>query len=1014
MRLKASPLVVLVGFLLALCVSAQDRELGTVNPHHVGPEAPSTAPFYIDWEEQARLANADAAWREFRDANDGWRVVMDPRTRTPRYAFGPGIATTRALPSHDEVGAAALNWRQRLAPLFRIPVDQLELKSVQDAGRIWFAHFEQRIAGLRVDGATLKLRFDKSGRLVFFGGTIAHMHEHDALPFMPRHQAIDAAARHLVEESWVPAGQALEVHGAEPVIRLMDATDSLKPVTAWRINASTKLPIADWVVYIDSTTGAVLQCWNDVRECSHDDGPGVTPSGGFGDVEAILALANLTGTVQGTTHEGLLPSQAPTNTLFPDVRVFANGVAVITDAAGAWSFNGGAATVPVTCALDGPWETGTSSTGTIASFSNPAVASGNLDIVFTDVNSNIGERDMVFFANKAHRFLKLRAPTNTSMDVPVVANANLTSGTCNAFYSPSANSINFYAAGGACINTGTSASVVEHEYGHGVTIRTYAASGLSVPGHLGEGYGDCIGGACEDTAIVGNGFSGVGTMVRNMDNTCMYPSSCGTEIHARGLVIGGCYWHTRVQFSNAFGAAGKVQMDEYLFQHFAGCPQSEPDALMDMLLLDDNDGNVANGTPNLAKFYQGFTTQHGVPFPLPLVSIAHTQLFDTLDQYQPYEVQATATPMPGASVSSMTLFWRNGSAAPFTQAPMATLGAGLWRAAIPVQPSNSIVQYYMRAIDSTGIQAFSPAGAPTGTHVFRTSRLSAFVADGFETPSGWTHAMVAAQDDWHNNVHGNPAHAYDPGSAYQGVLTWGNDLVPAANWNGLYAANCNNNLTSPTYNCSGRTGVNLVYRRWLTVEDAVYDHARIKVSNNGGATWTIVWENPVGNGTQDFLDTTWVEHTIPIGTWADNQANVKLRWEITADAGLQYGGWNIDDLRLTANTGGTVLTSSGSSAVGQTWTLHFNGLANDIMVPLVGTALQGTFYPGIGSLSLDVFAPTTLVLPNIMIPAGGQVSLPLQVPNLIGLQVHFQAVVVPQATPSQLVLSNVVSVTITP
>lgn len=997
--------MLLAGFLVVTASEAQTPGPAWSGLGHIGPEAPATAPFWIDWEEQRLLAASDVAWQEFRLKNAGWRVVMDVRTRTPRYAFGPGIPSVRALPSRNEVAVAALSWGERLAPMFRVPAEQFQLRSVEDAGRIWFAHFEQRIQGIRVDGATLKLRFDKTGKLIFFGGTVAHIHVRDIAPQVPRNQALNIAMTHLVEEGWIPAGQPLLNIETEAVVRLMDARETLVPVAAWRVSASTQLPHADWVVYVNSLDGGVLQAWNDIRECS---------TGEPETMDALLAMANLTGTVQGTTHEGLLPNQAPANTLFPDVRVSANGVAVITNASGAWSYTGGGATVPVTSTLDGPWETGTSSTGIIASFSNTAVASGNLDIVFTDTNSNIGERDMVFFANKAHRFLKLRAPTNTFMDSPIAANANLTSGTCNAFYSPAANSINFYAAGGACINTGTSASVVEHEYGHGITIRTYAGSGLSVPGHLGEGYGDCIGSACEDTPIVGNGFSGVGTMVRNLNNTCMYPSSCGTEIHARGLVVGGCYWHTRVQFSNAFGAAGKVQMDEYLFQHFFGGAQSEPDALMDLLLLDDNDGNVTNGTPNLAKFYQGFTVQHGVPFPVPLITLTHTPLFDTLDQYQPYEVRATANAMPGSIVNSMTLFWRNGSSGAFAQLAMASLGAGQWRAAIPVQATNSIIQYYMRAIDNSAIQAFSPANAPTAMHQFRTSRLAAFVSDGFETPSGWTHAMVLVQDDWQNIVHGNPAHAYDPGSAFQGSLTWGNDLVPSSTWDGLYKPSVNNNLTSPGYNCTGRTGVTLVYRRWLTVEDAMYDHARIKVSNNNGATWTVIWENPVGTGTQDFIDTTWVEHSIPIGTWADNQANVKLQFEITSDAGMQYGGWNIDDLRLTSSAVGPMLSSAGSSAVGQTWILQMNSMSNDLMVVLVGTQLQGTWYEGIGSLSLNVFAPTTAILPTMTIPASGQLLLPLQVPNLVGLQIHFQAVVLPLATPSQLVLGNVVSVTITP
>ena len=77
---------------------------------------------------------------------------------------------------------------------------------------------------------------------------------------------------------------------------------------------------------------------------------------------------------------------------------------------------------------------------------------------------------------------------------------------------------------------------------------------------------------------------------------------------------------------------------------------------------------------------------------------------------------------------------------------------------------------------------------------------------------------------------------------------WGNDLGMSG-WNGAYANNINNWLRSPIIDCSGQTGVHLSFQRWLTVEDGIYDQARIKV--NG----TQVWVNPGGTG--DLIDTSW-------------------------------------------------------------------------------------------------------------------------------------------------------------
>ena len=55
-----------------------------------------------------------------------------------------------------------------------------------------------------------------------------------------------------------------------------------------------------------------------------------------------------------------------------------------------------------------------------------------------------------------------------------------------------------------------------------------------------------------------------------------------------------------------------------------------------------------------------------------------------------------------------------------------------------------------------------------------------------------------------------------------------------------------------------------------------------------------IWTNAL-NG--HHLDTSWqvVEYAIPM---ADNQAAVTVEFRLTADAGLNLGGWNVDDFEL--------------------------------------------------------------------------------------------------------------------
>jgi hypothetical protein len=240
--------------------------------------------------------------------------------------------------------------------------------------------------------------------------------------------------------------------------------------------------------------------------------------------------------------------------------------------------------------------------------------------------------------------------------------------------------------------------------------------------------------------------------------------------------------------------------------------------------------------------------------------------------------------------------------------------------------------------------------------------------------------------------------------------------VPASNWDGNYKANVNNYLQSPAFNCSGRNGVRLVYRRWLTVEDAVYDQARILVSANNGP-FVQVWQNAVGSGTQHHLDTAWVEHSVDISNWADNQPNVRLRFQLLSDGGLQYGGWNIDDLRLAAGTGTPILTASGSSTQGQVWSLHVNGEPGTPYFAVVDVAPPApAFIPGIGTMSVDAFGPSALILqalgllPPVIGPSGQDTlsfTLPSTPPQIVGLPINFQALLVPGFEPTASVISNV-------
>ncbi len=113
-------------------------------------------------------------------------------------------------------------------------------------------------------------------------------------------------------------------------------------------------------------------------------------------------------------------------------------------------------------------------------------------------------------------------------------------------------------------------------------------------------------------------------------------------------------------------------------------------------------------------------------------------------------------------------------------------------------------------------------------------------------------------------------------------------MISGVTWNGRYQPNVYNYLRSPVINCSGKTGVAIRFKRWLTVEEAIYDRATLLV--NG----IQIWQNQLYG---HHRDTSWqtVQYALPM---ADNNPAVQIEFRLQSDAGLHLGGWNIDDIEL--------------------------------------------------------------------------------------------------------------------
>ncbi len=159
-----------------------------------------------------------------------------------------------------------------------------------------------------------------------------------------------------------------------------------------------------------------------------------------------------------------------------------------------------------------------------------------------------------------------------------------------------------------------------------------------------------------------------------------------------------------------------------------------------------------------------------------------------------------------------------------------------------------------------------------------------------DTNPGWT-----TEGQWEFGVPlGGGSENGDPTSGYSGNNVYGYNL----------SGNYNNNipetfLTTTALDFSSYRDVQIIFQRWLGVEDATYDHAKIQVSNNG-SSWETIWEH---TGSSNISDDSWQEIMLDISMVADRQSTVFVRWVMGASDGtLTFPGWNIDDVIFVGKT----------------------------------------------------------------------------------------------------------------
>lgn len=842
-------------------------------------ELPSQRLKAINAFQQVQLME-DAGWQAFVEQHGSWSVVWNEATGTPHRAFGKSIPINGySLINESNIEAAALRFVTDHKGALKADPEFLRLVRVQEVRNRWYVSYVQQHNGLEVLLSEVELRVFPNGNVVAFGSDYYSDIQVSTTPVLSGKQALQSATGGLFFDA---AADERSVDDALYILPVAQGSGSVDYHLVYRVNVRTVSPAGNYVAYVDAHDGTVVWRYNRVRTV------GGTVSG---DVQLVL------------------PTGPFVDMPLSDLYVNVDGNQVTTDSLGNFDHAAVSSGI-ITAELRGPWVNVNRQDGPDASFSTAFNPGDTVLIKWDDVNSHPAERDAFFHTNLIHNFITTLDPAFTNINYSMPCAVNIAD-VCNAFWNGTG--INFFLAGGGCPNTGQMPSVVYHEYGHGINDKLYQQAGSSqgmINGATHEGMADVVAALIEDTPDVGRGFTGVGTVLRSLDNTNRYPESISGSVHQDGLIIGGAFWDLRV--------ATDLQTAREL-SHFAkwGIPDDPNTGLafsewfVEVLVADDDDGDLNNGTPHFNEINDAFNA-HGIGSSIYFsLSFSHTPLTDTQDTTGTYNVAFSLQggPLAGSDADSVMVHYSVDGFQTTNSIPANEVTAFTFIGDIPAQPAGSIVQYYMTARDPIGnINLTFPATAPSvGSYSFLVGFLSLHL-DDLEAESGW---VVGAPDD--NATTGIWERA-DPEPTFNGstLVQSGDDHTPGGTMcfvtgasGGQLGANDVDNgkttLFSPFYDLTNVQLPVIRYYKWY-VNDAGaapgQDFWVVDISNDGGQNWVNV-ENTNRSTDQ------WEKVDLKVASFITPTDNMQVRFVASDYAPGSLVEALIDDFEIFG-TGGTI------------------------------------------------------------------------------------------------------------
>ena len=512
--------------------------------------------------------------------NNKWKVKYNKNSQMVRKLYG--FHTKSPGKDFKNAGKSFLKENR---DLFQIDTDTLQFIDKNEVSKFIHTGYQQYYKGIPVENGIVKMSYLKDGGLIFLNSDYVYNIDLPIEPNISEPKAISKALQHLN-----PVKYKQESIQSKIVI-FQDEKNGGKYL-CYKISLYSQNQLGAYVYFIDALNGNIINKYD--------------------------ILMNTSGHIQGNIlplyhNDGFVTK--PIKNVYVKVDYGGGIDNVTTDTQGDYISLQTATTVSTYFEGENFYVIN-QDTANASCVSNSTGGTNDIFWAYNKDDTHMDELNVYYHLERIRDlFINTfnESKINSRMSVYVHNGYTNDSEDLNAFYMPFDNGF-YFGDGGidkwgyAYENFSHFADIIYHEYTHAVVEHIYYRDIINSGEHgaINEAYADYFSCSFLNDPIIGENCL-PGILQRNLNGTLKrYPDDWVAEVHDDSLIFSQALWEIRSS------AVGSNATDQLVYNSLYFGPVSFNSGMEAILIADDNDGDLSNGTPNETEIKTAFNN-HGIP-----------------------------------------------------------------------------------------------------------------------------------------------------------------------------------------------------------------------------------------------------------------------------------------------------------------------------------------------------------------------------------------------------------------